>query len=70
MGPKILLGIILIFHLQIWPPMVVKFLTFGVWKVLYTWIDAPPATDGAEFRISCKQPAFLSIFRRLQVIQN
>ena len=35
MGPKILLGIIFILHLQIWPPLVVKFLTSGVWKVLY-----------------------------------
>ena len=26
--------------------------------------------DGAEFRISCKQPAFLSSFDLLQVIQN
>ena len=29
-----------------------------------------PATDGAEVWISCKQPAFLSSFSRLQVIQN
>ena len=29
-----------------------------------------PATDDAEFWISCKQPAFLSSFSRLQVIQN
>ena len=29
-----------------------------------------PATDGAEFWISCKQLAFLSSFNRLQVIQN
>ena len=29
-----------------------------------------PATDGAEFWISCKWPAFLSSFSRLQVIQN
>ena len=29
-----------------------------------------PATDGAEFWISCKRPAFLSSFSRLQVIQN
>ena len=35
MGPKILLGIIFILHLQIWPPLVVKILTSGVWKVLY-----------------------------------
>ena len=35
MGPNILLGIIFIIHLQKWPPMVVKFLTSGVWKVLY-----------------------------------
>ena len=35
MGPKFLLGIIFILHLQIWPPLVVKFLTSGVWKVLY-----------------------------------
>ena len=26
--------------------------------------------DGAEFRISCKRPAFLSSFSRLQVIPN
>ena len=29
-----------------------------------------PATDGAEFWISCKEPAFLSRFSHLQVIQN
>ena len=29
-----------------------------------------PATDGAEFWISCKRPVFLSSFSRLQVIQN
>ena len=29
-----------------------------------------PATDGTKFWISCKQPAFLSCFSRLQVIQN
>ena len=28
-------NIIFILHLQIWPPLVVKFLTSGVWKVLY-----------------------------------
>ena len=28
-----------------------------------------PATDGAEFWISCKRPAFLGSFSRLQVIQ-
>ena len=27
-------------------------------------------TEGAEFRISCKRPAFLSNFSRLQLIQN
>ena len=26
--------------------------------------------DGAEFWISCKRPAFLSSFSRLQVVQN
>ena len=30
----------------------------------------PKATDGAEFWISCKRPAFLSTFSRLQMIQN
>ena len=29
-----------------------------------------PATDGVEFWISCKRPAFLSSFGLLQVIQN
>ena len=29
-----------------------------------------PATDGAEFWISCKRPVFLSSFSCLQVIQN
>ena len=29
-----------------------------------------PATDGTEFWISCKRPAFLISFSRLQVIQN
>ena len=29
-----------------------------------------PATDGAEFWISCKRPAFVSSFSRLQKIQN
>ena len=29
-----------------------------------------PATDGLEFWVSCKQPAFLSSFCCLQVIQN
>ena len=28
------------------------------------------ATEGAEFWISCKRPAFLSNFSRLQLIQN
>ena len=30
----------------------------------------PKATDGAEFWISCKRPAFLRTFSRLQMIQN
>ena len=30
----------------------------------------PKATDGAKFWISCKRPAFLRTFSRLQMIQN
>ena len=30
----------------------------------------PKATDGAKFWISCKRPAFLRAFSRLQMIQN
>ena len=46
-----------------------------LWKILFVlWIRIQhwrrPATDGAEFWISCKRPAFLSSFSRLQVIQN
>ena len=43
------------------------------WKVLFL-IQMQhcriKATDGVEFWISCKQPAFLSSFGLLQVIQN
>ena len=39
---------------------------------LYIWMQhcCPPATNGAEFWIICKRPAFLSSFSRLQEIQN
>ena len=42
--------------------------SFLPWIRMQYW--RRPVTDGAEFWISCKQPAFLSSFSPLQVIQN
>ena len=54
------------------------FVTISIYNLRYDFCNKririqhwrPKATDGAKFWISCKRPAFLRTFSRLQMIQN